>query len=132
MEHKIFSNLITRVISDTTKIRGMISCLGRNDKIKTTTTMLYINKLNKTSNEYQKKLESCKVINLKDALEYLEKEEKENSPLHQKTRRTWLKMLRFINENIELLNKLHKDPNGKDILDKIIEEKTKIEDIKHI
>ena len=110
----------------------MISCLGRNDKIKTTTTMLYINKLNKTSNEYQKKLESCKVINLKDALEYLEREEKENSPLHQKTRRTWLKMLRFIDENIELLNKLHKNPNQKDILDKIIEEKTKLEDIKHI
>ena len=92
MEHKIFSNLLTRVF-DSKKIRGMISCLSRNEKIKTTTSMIYINKYNKATDSFDKKIDSCNIVSLKDAIEYLQKEQEQETPKHQKTRQTWLKIL---------------------------------------
>lgn len=129
-EHNIFSNLLTRVFNDSKKIRGMISCLGRNNEIKTTTSMIYINKFNKSKNTYDKKIDSCKLINLKDAITYLKKEQEQESPKHQKTRETWLKLLLYINENIELLQELHKNPNETQILEEL--EEKKVDDIKCI
>jgi len=129
-KHNIFSNLLTRVFNDSKKIRGMISCLSRNEDIKTSTSMIYINKFNKSKNVYDKKIDSCKLVNLKDAIKYLEKEQEQENPKHQETRKTWLKILLFIDENIELLHELHKNPNEDKIL-KELEEK-KIDDIKSI
>ncbi len=129
MEHKIFSNLLTRVF-DSKKIRGMISCLSRNEKIKTTTSMIYINKYNKATDSFDKKIDSCNIISLKDAIEYLQKEQEQETPKHQKTRQTWLKILLYIQENIDLLKELHENPTKTEILEEL--EQKKVDDIKFI
>lgn len=133
MQQKIFSNLLTRVFSDK-KIRGMISCLSRNKDIKNYTTMIYINKYNKKKDTYNKKIDSCKVINLEDAIKYLKKEQEQETQKHQKTRQTWLKILLFVSENIELLKELHENPTKTNILDELKEEKKKrrIDEIENI
>ncbi len=129
MEHKIFSNLLTRVF-DSKKIRGMISCLSRNEKIKTTTSMIYINKYNKATDSFDKKIDSCNIVSLKDAIEYLQKEQEQETPKHQKTRQTWLKILLYIQENIDLLKELHENPTKTEILEEL--EQKKVDDIKFI
>ena len=129
MEHKIFSNLLTRVF-DSKKIRGMISCLSRNEKIKTTTRMIYINKYNKATDSFDKKIDSCNIVSLKDAIEYLQKEQEQETPKHQKTRQTWLKILLYIQENIDLLKELHENPTKTEILEEL--EQKKVDDIKFI
>lgn len=125
-KNKIFSNLLTKVY-DENIIRTMIVSLSRKGAVTTKREMININKFDKRNNTVSKKLDNCIMINLDDAIDYLEKQlESGKGIFFFETRQNWLNILRFTKANINKLYTLHNDPNnGRSILDELLSEKDK-------